>query len=380
MPALTAPERKAEAQRLAALRDHVRAQADDRPGVYRMLGEGGEVVYVGKSKRLRARLLSYFRAEYPKEKGARIVREAATIEWTYVPSEFAALLEELRLIKRFRPRFNVAMKRDARHYAFVRVAGGVAPRLTVVRGSGAGERGGTYYGPFVGAERLRDSLRELGDVLGLRDCTLDSRMRFADQGELLHLPPRTPGCIRHEIGTCLGPCVAAVHAHVYDDRVRQARAFLEGNDDEPLDRLRASMREASVELAYERAAVMRDKLQRLEGLREQFARLRFAVESLSFAYIVPGHEGEDRFYLIRRGVVRAERPAPQSTEEWDALREECARVFGTGGAPAGGGRVASTVPAHEVDELLLVTSWFSVKPSELQATVPAGALGALWSR
>lgn len=373
MPALTAPQRKAEAKRLAELREHVRAGTTDRPGVYRMLGEGGEVVYVGKSKKLRTRLMSYFRAEYPKDKGARIVREAAAIEWSYVPSEFAALLEELRLIKRLRPRFNVAMKRDARHYAFVRVAGGVAPRLSVVRGSGAGERGGVFYGPFVGAERLRDALRELGDALGLRDCTFDSRMQFADQPELLPLPPRTPGCIRHEIGTCLGPCVAAVRADVYDDRVRQARAFLEGSHDEPLERLREAMQEASDFLAYERAAVLRDKLQRLESLRESFSRLRFAVESLTFAYIVPGHAGEDRFYLIRRGVVRGDFPAPRTPDEWQSLRETCGRVFGEGN----GGK-AATVPAHEVDELLLVTSWFSVRPSELQATVPADAVRALW--
>ena len=373
MPALTAPQRSAEATRLAALREHVRASADDRPGVYRMMGDGGEVVYVGKSKKLRTRLLTYFRADYPKEKGARIVREATSIEWSYLPSEFAALLEELRLIKRLRPRFNVAMKRDARHYAFVRVAGGVAPRLTVVRGSGAGERGGVYYGPFVGAERVTDAVRELSDILGLRDCTFDNRMRFADQPDLLPLPPRTPGCIRHEIGTCLGPCVAAVRADLYEDRVRQARAFLEGRDEKPIERLRDAMQEASDSLAYERAAVLRDKLQRLEALHEQFARLRFAVESLSFAYIVPGHEGDDRFYLVRRGVVRGEYPAPRSPAEWDALRDGCAHVFGSSSSGA-----VATVPAHEVDELLLLSSWFSLRPRELHATVAADDVGALW--
>src|SRR5438128_2011275 len=103
---------------VAGLRALVRASAEDRPGVYRMLGEDGEVVYVGKSKRVRTRLLSYFRCSFPEEKGARIVREAATIEWEYTPSEFAALLQELRLIKRLRPRFNVAMKHDARHWVF----------------------------------------------------------------------------------------------------------------------------------------------------------------------------------------------------------------------------------------------------------------------
>src|SRR5690606_17235806 len=103
---------------LDLMRGEVRAGCRDRPGVYRMVAENGEVLYVGKSKRVRTRLLSYFRAAFPEEKGARIVREAHRIEWEYTPSEFAALLHELRLIKRYRPRFNVQMKRDARHYAF----------------------------------------------------------------------------------------------------------------------------------------------------------------------------------------------------------------------------------------------------------------------
>jgi excinuclease UvrABC nuclease subunit len=328
-----------------------------------MITETGEVTYVGKSKRLRTRLLSYFRAAYPEEKAARIVREAATIEWGYIPNEFAALLEEMRLIKALRPRFNVALKRDGRNYAFVRVTDGRAPRLTVVRSSGAGDRGGVYYGPFSGAERLRDALRELSDTLGLRDCTLDGKMRFADQPDLLPLPPRTPGCLRFEIGTCLGPCVAAPLAAAYAERVRQARAFLQGDNEAPIERLQALMQAASDALQFERAAVLRDKVQRLETLRDQFDRLRFAVESLTFAYRVPGHGGEDRVYLLRRGVVRAERPAPRTDDEHVALRELATQV-----AAATEYRGSTVVPAHEVDELLIVSSWFSNRPEEVERT------------
>ena len=99
--------RTASDSELEAMRAHVRANAADRPGVYRMLSADGEIVYVGKSKQVRSRLLSYFRCEYPEEKGARILREARSIDWEYCPSEFAALITELRLIKRLRPRYNV---------------------------------------------------------------------------------------------------------------------------------------------------------------------------------------------------------------------------------------------------------------------------------
>jgi excinuclease UvrABC nuclease subunit len=363
MPRVKLRETEAQIARLGELRRHVKDAAHDRPGVYRMITETGEVAYVGKSKRIRTRLLSYFRAEYPGEKAARIVREAATIEWGYVPNEFAALLEEMRLIKSLRPRFNIALKRDARNYAFVRVTDGRAPRLTVVRGSGAGDRGGVYYGPFSGAERLRDALRELSDALGLRDCTMDRQMRFADQPELLVLPARTPGCIRFEIGTCLGPCVAAPLASVYSERVRQARAFLQGDNEAPIERLQGLMLAASEELQFERAAALRDKLQRLEALRDQFDRLRFAVESLTFAYRVPGHEGDDRVYLLRRGVVRAERQVPRTDDEHAELRAVAAAV-----ASATEFRGSTVVPAHEVDELLIVSSWFMNRPGEVERT------------
>jgi excinuclease UvrABC nuclease subunit len=356
-----APEVEA---RVARMHEHVRQGVRERPGVYRMLSPDGEILYVGKSKKLRTRLLGYFRAAFPREKGARIIREAGRVEWDYLPSEFAALLEELKLIKRFRPRFNVMMKRDARHYAFVRISTGAAPKFLVVRGAGNDEHG-TYYGPFHGALQLEEALRELNDVLGLRDCRLDQKMYFADQTELSIVPTRTPGCIRHEIGRCLGPCIAATTQAQYRARFRLAREFLEGAHDAPVETLRAAMEASSEKLEFERAAQLRDKIQRLESLREQFARLRFAVESLSFVYTMPGFGNDDRAYVIRRGRVRAELPAPGSAAERSALAARAAEIF----APSE--RSSATVPAHEVDELLLLSSWFRKFPSELDRTVSA---------
>ncbi len=339
------------------MRDTVRGGCVDRPGIYRMLAEDGEVLYVGKSKRVRTRLLSYFRCAYPEEKGARIVREARAIDWEYAPSEFAALLLEMRLIKRFRPRFNVAMKRDARHFAFLKLTRGPAPKLLVVRG--ASEDASVYYGPFMGALRVTEAVRELNDVLGLRDCANDRRMVFADQGELFQLTPRTPGCIRYEVKKCLGPCVGACSEAAYGERVGLARAFLDGVSDGPMERLREDMERASERLEFERAAVLRDKLRRLESLREQFSRLRFAVETLSFLYRVPGYEGDNRVYLIRRGRVRAERPAPTTARERRELRRLAAQVFGATE------RESAQVATHEIDELLLLSSWFRRFPKEL---------------
>ena len=349
--------RTSDAQ-LATMRDAVKAGAKDQPGVYRMLANDGEIVYVGKSKKLRTRLLSYFRCDYPADKGARIVREADRIEWDYMPSEFAALLEELRLIKRFRPRLNVAMKRDARHFAFIKLTRGAAPKLLVVRGAGADDAQ-IYYGPFHGAQRVGDAVRELNDALGLRDCRLDQPMHFADQPELFQIFPRTSGCIRHEIRKCLGPCVGGCTTAQYDARVHLVRGFLDGNDDGPLRALREEMVAASERLEFERAGSLRDKLQRLEGLREQFIRFRFAIETLSFVYTVPGFGGDDQVYLIRRGRVRGVYGIPRSEHDRVRLLEMVEDVF----HPAE--RDSTQLPAHEIDELLLLSSWFRRFPAEL---------------
>ncbi|MDB4912984.1 MAG: UvrB/UvrC protein [Gemmatimonadetes bacterium] len=340
------------------MRAHVRANARDRPGVYRMLAADGEIVYVGKSKKIRTRLLSYFRCEYPADKGARIVREAATIEWDYHPSEFAALLEELRLIKRFRPRLNVAMKNDARHFAFIKLTRGAAAKLLVVRGA-SGDDAQIYYGPFHGAQRVSEAVRELNDALGLRDCRLDQPMHFADQPELFQIFPRTPGCIRHEIRKCLGPCVGGCTEAEYEQRVQLVRSFLDGADDGPMNNLRADMEAASERLEFERAASYRDKLRRLEELRHQFIKFRFAVETLSFVYTVPGYDGDDRVYLIRRGRVRAEYAMPRSEADRIRLLEMVADVY----QPVE--RSGSQIPSHEIDELLLLSSWFRRFPDEL---------------
>ncbi len=348
---------------LDRLRATVAEGAEQRPAVYRMIAADGEIVYVGKSKQLRARLLSYFRGSWPADKGMRILAAADRIEWTYVPSEFAALREELAQIKKWRPRSNVMGKRDARHYAFLRLTAGRAPRLQVVRGAGDGR--GFFYGPFVGAVRLADAVRELSDALGLRDCTLDRRMAFDDQRELFTHHARTPGCIRYEIKRCLGPCIAACSSVAYDERVTLARGFLDGSDTRPLDVLRAQMTAASDALEYEQAASYRDKLQRLEGLRASFDRLRFAVETLTFAYPVAGHYGEDVIYLVRRGRVVDQVSADGRLENAEALTELARSIESQPGSRG------TAIPPHEIDELLLLSSWFRQHPGELARAVRA---------
>jgi excinuclease ABC subunit C len=218
---------------------------------------------------------------------------------------------------------------------------------------------------------VAEAVRELSDVLGLRDCAVNQPMHFADQSELFDIFPRTPGCIRFEVKKCLGPCVGGCSVQQYNERMALARAFLDGADDGPIEILRRDMEAASERLEFERAATLRDKLKRLQALRGQFARLRFAVETLSFAYTVPGFDGDDRVYLIRRGRVRAEHTRPRTVADAAGLISSISDVFGVTEP------VTSQIPTHEIDELLLISSWFRRFPTELEHTSATGDIAPL---
>ncbi|MCP3063870.1 GIY-YIG nuclease family protein [Myxococcus sp. K38C18041901] len=341
--------------RIASLLDHVRAHAENRPGVYRMLGPSSEVLYVGKSVRVRSRLLSYFRAE-PGEKAADIIGHAHHVEWEHTPSEFAALLRELRLIKQHRPLYNVEHKRDRGH-CFLHLTKEAVPRLHVVgRVNGAS---GDYYGPFHGPGAVSEVVRAVNDLLELRDCAADTPMRLADQGQLFPVKLE-PLCMRGQLSRCLSPCAAGCTQAEYHARVTQARAFLEGTSDAPLVLLRERMALAARRLQFEYAAELRDRAERLEALRGWMVSLGRTMKRLSFVYTVPGYAGEDRVYILRRGSVRDERPAPRTPEEHAALAARAREVFERPEPETLG------LKAHEAQEVMLIARWFHLHPEQLE--------------
>jgi len=342
-----------------ALRAYVRAHAENRPGVYRMLGPGGELLYVGKSVRVRSRLLSYFRAERG-EKAWELIREASRVEWDYIPNEFAALVTEMKLIQRRRPRFNVEHKRK-RIYAFVKVTREPAPRLVPV--SRVAEDGATYYGPFPRVGALARTVRELAHVLGLRDCPGPTPIFFQDQLEIFR-EGRVPRCLRADLGSCLAPCCGRVTSADYLAAVETGRRFLEGRARRPLEELEERMRQAAARHDFEYAALLRDRLERLRGFRDQLVAFRGRVENLTFVYRVPGFRGDDRLYLIRKGRIQRSMVHPKSRRERHAVARAVDQVFGEGDdGPA-------ALSPEEAAEILLVARWFRLHPEELERTTP----------
>ena len=341
------------------LRRRVKALAENRPAVYRMLDATGRVIYVGKAKRLRTRLLSYFRARYPEDKQARILNAATDIEWDEMPSEFGALLTELRQIQRYRPVFNVRMNRS-RKTAFIKVSPGPAPKIYV--GNTPGPDGTLHYGPFTGVARLKDGVRTLNDLLGLRDCALRMPVAFAEQEDLFRGGQHAV-CLRHDLGQCLGPCAGLVSERSYEERVSTAVAFLETRAIQPLDRVVAEMVAASERDDFELAAWWRAKFEHLEWLLAASSRSRAAVAALSFVYVDPGTYGDDRAYIVNHATIRASAPAPHTPIEREAFGALVAQ-HSSWQPPSG------AVPIEAVDEMLLVLQWFRRRPGAFSRTVP----------
>jgi len=339
------------------LREHVRAKAENRPGVYRLYGPGDELLYVGKSVRIRTRVLSYFRAAKG-EKAWELIREAAHIEWDYIPNEFYALIREMKLIQERQPKFNVRHKRR-RIYAFVKVTAEPAPRIVPV--SRVTEDGSTYYGPFPRLKALAQTVRELSHTLELRDCPATTPIFFDDQLEIFG-EGRVPRCIRADVGGCLAPCCGRPTEAEYLDRVELAKRFLEGRTERPLRELEQAMKEASARMDFEYAATLRDRLERLTHFRDELVAFRGAVEDLTFVYRVPGYAGDDRLYLIRRGRIRKEMAHPKGRRARKRVVRSIERVYGdVEPGPA-------DLSPRDYAEILLVARWFRLKPKERKRT------------
>jgi excinuclease UvrABC nuclease subunit len=343
---------------LEQLRHRVRALAENRPAVYRMTDAMGRVIYVGKAKRLRTRLLTYFRAAYPDDKAARILYAAGDIAWDYVPSEFAAYLGELRQIRKFRPYFN-HRGNVTRRSVLIKISSDLAPR--VYAGATVSRDDARCYGPFRSMARTLEAVRTLNDLLGLRDCKAEMPAVFAGQGDLFD-QPRQAGCMRHEFGFCSGPCAGFVTQSDYRRRVETAMAFLEGRTIQPIDRVVQAMQVAAAEARFEVAARWREKFEQLEWLLAATSRARSARDLLTFVYRDPGDFGDDRVYLVRQGVVRASFPYPNTPIEHEAFRAVVAEEAARPSPPVG------PLPLEAIDEILLLMSWFRAHPEALRRT------------
>jgi excinuclease ABC subunit C len=352
--------------RAGKLRTQVRLLAPRQPGVYGMIDGHHELTYVGKAKNLRARLLSYFRSRSRPPKAGNIVAQTITIIWEVVPSEFASLLRELELIRRWRPRFNVEGQPLRRRQTFICL--GRAPAPYAFLAANPPRTAGCVFGPIPAGERAAEAVRRVNDYFQLRDCPRSIDMVFREQGKLF-LQVLPAGCLRLELGTCLGPCTGTCSRQSYQARLEQARDFLRGGNAGPIRILQQQMNEAAATQQYERAAALRDRLAPLQWLASRLERLRDARQRMSFIYPVAAANGTQTWYLIHGARALTAVPAPTDPASKERAQRAIEVAFGDNGA-------ALLREAHEhADGMMRVLAWFRKHPEEHWRTMtPAEAL------
>ena len=224
-----------------------------RPGVYQMYDASGDLLYVGKARNLRNRVSSYFRASGLTDKTLALVGRIADIQVTVTSTEVDALLLEHNLIKSHQPPYNILL-RDDKSYPYIFMSSNDKfPRLALHRGTK--RRKGSYFGPYPSAGAVRESLHFLQKVFKVRQCE-DSYFRN-----------RSRPCLQYQIDRCTGPCVGLVSEEDYATQVENTALFLRGKSQELMVRLADDMEQAAAELAYERAAVLRDQLSQLQHVQ-----------------------------------------------------------------------------------------------------------------
>jgi len=227
--------------------------APDGPGVYRMIAENGEVLYVGKAKNVRKRVASYTRLAGHVNRIARMIAQTADLVFISVETETDALLLEANLIKQMKPRFNVLM-RDDKSFPYILIARDHAA-AQIGKHRGARSRKGDYFGPFASVWAVNRAINALERAFLLRSCA-DS---FYEN--------RTRPCLLYQIKRCAAPCTGEIALDEYDELVEEAKDFLTGKSRAVRERLAAEMTQASEALEFERAARLRDRISALSAIQ-----------------------------------------------------------------------------------------------------------------
>ena len=227
-------------------------QMPSRPGVYLMKDAGGSILYVGKAANLRSRVRSYFGSTGKLEqKVQRMIARAANIDFFITGSEEEALVLELTLIKRYRPRYNVRLK-DDKSFPYLKIdLNEDWPRVQITRR--LENDGSRYFGPFARASSIRRALKAIKDIFPFRPCSRN-----------LSKPISRP-CLEYDLHNCSGPCIGAINRKEYLETIKQLILFLEGRQEVVVRQLEGKMKQAAEALDYEKAARLRDQI---EAVRE----------------------------------------------------------------------------------------------------------------
>jgi excinuclease ABC subunit C len=262
-----------------------------KPGCYLMKDSEGRVIYVGKAVHLRSRIRSYFQPSATHSpKIAEMVTHIADIEWIVVGSELEALILEMTLIKRHRPKYNVRLKDDKR-YPYIKISWGTDfPKVLVTRRIGRDKA--RYYGPYTSVWAVHQTLDVLRKVFPYLTC--DRVITGEDKR----------ACLYYHIKLCLAPCIGAVDREAYRAMIKDLCRFLEGRSEPVVARLHQEMERASNVMDYERAAAIRDQLYAIEKVVEgQKVVLRDKIDSDVIAFARDEGDACVQVFFVRAGKL-----------------------------------------------------------------------------
>jgi excinuclease ABC subunit C len=271
----------------ALIKDEVR-RLPDRPGVYRMIGEDAEVLYVGKARSLKKRVLQYAQGRFHTQRIAHMVDLTRSMEFVTTRTETDALLLEINMIKSLKPRFNVLLRDDKSFPEIVIRREHPAAQLRKHRGAHTIK--GDYFGPFASAGAVNRTLNTLQKAFLLRSCS-DSVYES-----------RTRPCMLHQIRRCSAPCTGLIGLADYDSLVDQAAAFLRGKSRAVMGRMSDEMQAASDDMEFERAARLRDRIRALASIaQEQQINPETVDEADVFALHAEGGQACVQVFFFRAG-------------------------------------------------------------------------------
>jgi excinuclease ABC subunit C len=225
------------------------------PGIYKYFDQSNELLYVGKAKNLRKRVSSYFTKTFTNYKTHELVQRIARIEFTIVNSEQDAFLLENSLIKQFQPRFNIDLK-DDKSYPYIVIKNEPFPRIFLTRRRI--NDGSEYLGPFTSVNRVRELLDFIRTTIPLRTCKLNLAEVNIRKGKF-------KVCLEYHLGNCKGPCEALQSLEDYHQNIQQIRNILKGNLSAVINYFKAQMQEHAENLEFEKAEMVRKKIQHLEN-------------------------------------------------------------------------------------------------------------------
>ncbi len=230
----------------------------DHPGIYLWKNAEGEIIYIGKAKSLKNRVISYFSSTNKDIKTEHLLKHIADLDYILVPTEQDAFILEANLIKRYKPKYNVLLKDDKR-YPFVKITlNEPYPRIIVTRDYV--RDGSRYFGPFTDTKSLRMTLRNLEWIFPIRTCSRQipaNRIKYQK------------ACINYQLGKCPAPCIGAISQDEYMQIVKRQIRFLEGYHQEIIDELKTEMNKLSEKLKFEEAAKLRDRIQAIEHIQKR---------------------------------------------------------------------------------------------------------------